>query len=45
MARLEFYLEVVRIWDRLRNLAGIYEELVREWFLPTYLSATTLTDY
>jgi hypothetical protein len=37
--RLEFYLEVVRIWDRLRNLAGMYEELAREWFLPTYLSA------
>jgi hypothetical protein len=45
VARLEFYLEVVRIWDRLRNLAAMYEELVREWFLPTYLSATTLTDY
>jgi hypothetical protein len=44
-ARLEFYLEAARIWGRLRNLASIYEELVREWFLPTHLSATALTEF
>lgn len=26
------------IWGRLSNLSRIYEELAREWFLPTYLS-------
>ena len=26
------------IWHRLTNLANMYEELVREWFLPTYLA-------
>lgn len=43
--QLEFYLEVLRIWGRLANLARIYEELVREWFLPTYLSVTSLTEF
>lgn len=42
--RLEFYLETLRIWGRLSNLARMYEEVVREWFLPTYLSAT-LTEF
>lgn len=45
VTRVEFYLEVVRIWDRLRNLSGMYEELVREWFLPTHLSVTALTEF
>lgn len=26
------------VWHRLTNLADMYEELVREWFLPTYLA-------
>jgi hypothetical protein len=44
--RLQFYLDVLQIWGRLRNLAGIYEELVREWFLPTHLSVTAaLTEF
>lgn len=31
------------VWHRLANLANMYEELVREWFMPTYLA--TLTSY
>ncbi|MDC6488373.1 DUF4365 domain-containing protein [Pseudomonas syringae] len=31
------------IWHRLTNLSNMYEELVREWFMPTYLA--TLTSY
>ncbi len=27
-----------QIWHRLWNLGGIYEELVREWLLPTHLA-------
>ena len=26
------------VWHRLCNLANMYEELVREWFLPTVLA-------
>lgn len=26
------------VWDRLANLSNMYEELVREWFMPTFLS-------
>src|SRR5205807_2156153 len=26
------------VWQRLSNLANMYEELVREWHLPTYLA-------
>jgi hypothetical protein len=26
------------VWHKLSNLSNMYEELVREWFLPTYLS-------
>lgn len=26
------------VWHRLANLANMYEELVREWFLPSYLA-------
>lgn len=29
------------IWHRLNNLGNMYEELVREWFLPTYLAQLT----
>ena len=29
------------IWHRLNNLGSMYEELVREWFLPTYLAQLT----
>lgn len=29
------------IWLRLSNLANMYEELVREWFMPTYFSQIT----
>jgi len=32
------------IWHRLSNLSRMYEELVREWFLPTYL-AQLLTEH
>ena len=29
------------IWHRLTNLSNMYEELVREWFMPSYLSMLT----
>lgn len=29
------------VWHRLTNLANMYEELVREWFMPTYLAQIT----
>lgn len=29
------------VWHRLTNLANMYEELVREWFMPTYLAQLT----
>lgn len=29
------------IWHKLTNLSSMYEELVREWFLPTYLAQLT----
>ncbi|MDC5474727.1 hypothetical protein NRA29_17530, partial [Acinetobacter baumannii] len=29
------------IWGRLTNLANMYEELVREWFMPTYFAQIT----
>ena len=29
------------IWLRLSNLANMYEELVREWFMPTYFAQIT----
>ncbi len=28
-------------WGQLRNLNNVYEEVCREWFLPTYLSSMT----
>lgn len=30
-----------QVWHRLNNLSSMYEELVREWFLPTYLAMLT----
>ena len=29
----------IHVWHRLANLSSMYEELVREWFMPTSLSA------
>lgn len=29
------------IWHRLTNLSNMYEELVREWFMPSYLALLT----
>lgn len=29
------------VWHRLTNLSNMYEELVREWFMPSYLSMLT----
>lgn len=29
------------IWQRLNNLGGMYEELVREWYMPTFLAQFT----
>lgn len=37
-ARAELYSHLGFVWDRLTNLARVYEEFGREWFLPTYLS-------
>jgi hypothetical protein len=37
-ARTEFCSHLGFVWDRLTNLARVYEEFGREWFLPTYLS-------
>ncbi len=28
----------VHVWRRLANLSSMYEELVREWFMPTSLA-------
>lgn len=30
-----------KIWPQLNNLSSMYEELVREWFLPTYFAILT----
>lgn len=27
-----------QVWDQLANLGNMYEELVREWFMPTFLA-------
>lgn len=37
-AQFEFFAHVRRIWERLDNLSRMYEEIAREWFLPTSLS-------
>lgn len=29
------------VWNRLANLGNMYEELVREWFMPTFLAQLT----
>lgn len=42
-AQWHFCEHLVQIWTRLDNLSRLYEELVREWFLPTLL-ATTLGE-
>lgn len=39
-----FFDAIVWIWHRLQNLGGIFEETVREWFLPTYLSTGLTPD-
>jgi len=37
--RYEDFLHGVQVtWHRLDNLSNMYEELVREWFMPTYLA-------
>jgi Domain of unknown function (DUF4365) len=36
-AQAEVFSHIGFIWQRLANLAGMYEELGREWFLPTLL--------
>ena len=33
--------EIRALWHQLSNLGAIYEEVCREWFLPTYLGAVT----
>jgi hypothetical protein len=43
-AQAEFYAEVRAIWRRLDNLSRMYEEIAREWFLPTYLSTLLCED-
>jgi hypothetical protein len=37
-AQGHFYAHLVQVWERLDNLSRMYEELVREWFLPTSLA-------
>jgi hypothetical protein len=37
-ARYELFAHARRIWERLENLSRMYEEIAREWFLPTSLS-------
>ena len=33
-----FYMKISSLWDRLKVLSRMYEEICREWFLPTYLA-------
>jgi hypothetical protein len=33
--------EIRSLWIRLDNLGRVYEEICREWFLPTYLGAAS----
>lgn len=37
-------MRIQMIWNRLSNLSRMYEELAREWFLPTYLSHLLTED-
>jgi hypothetical protein len=34
----DFLVACLHVWHRLANLSKMYEELVREWFMPTFLS-------
>lgn len=38
-AHWHFYTHLLQVWDRLATLARMYEEVVREWFLPTFLGS------
>jgi hypothetical protein len=42
--RAAFLTDVLFTWRALDNLSGMYEELVREWFLPTFLSTLLCED-
>lgn len=42
--RAHFHGQIVQIWRQLDNLSRTYEELVREWFLPTHLSTLLSQD-
>lgn len=44
-ARAHVLHHISHIRSRLANPSRIYEELVREWFLPTHLSVTALTEF
>jgi hypothetical protein len=39
-----FVLRLQFIWHRLANLSRMYEEIAREWFLPTFLSHLLTED-
>lgn len=43
-AEAHFFMEIESIWHRLETLSRIFEEVVREWFLPTYLSTLLTPD-
>lgn len=43
-AQWHFYTHLLQVWDRLANLARMYEEVVREWFLPTFLGSALSGD-
>jgi hypothetical protein len=43
-AEAQVFAAIVFIWSRLDNLSRIHEEIVREWFLPTYLSTVLTPD-
>ncbi len=34
-----FITSIPSLWQRLRSLSHVYEEMCREWFLPTYLGS------
>ena len=36
-APIALMLAISTLWNQLANLGRIYEEMCREWFLPTYL--------
>jgi len=37
----DFILHCHHVWHRLDNLSNMYEELVREWFMPSFLARLT----